>query len=381
MICKCQNCSAALFYKPTSGMLECDACGAAFWPSQFEEPDTSESEMEVDYYSCTSCGAELAVNGVETSTFCSYCGQPTVVFDRVSSAKRPEFIIPFSVSKERAVELIRGHIEEGAFVPKEIKNFEVERVRGIYIPFWLYNVEYSDTQFLSGEVGSGKNSRTEYFMRKAKVVFHDLTLDASVQLNDGVSQRLEPYDTRGLVPFHSAYLSGFYADCFDYKSNDLEGYATYRCKTLFDEELKKTVRADKIQLVSSHPYSNINTYKYAMLPAWFMTFRYENVPYTILVNGQTQKVVGAVPYDKEKVKTRMFIISALITLICIPIMYAILLAAGDTDSEAIKIIFAIVGFAVLYCNSGIKKMKNLKNSIERTKESAMHKFVKDRQEG
>ena len=26
-------------------------------------------------------------------------------------------------------------------VPKEIKNFEVERVRGIYIPFWLYNVE------------------------------------------------------------------------------------------------------------------------------------------------------------------------------------------------------------------------------------------------
>lgn len=381
MICKCQNCSAALFYKPSSGMLECDACSTAYWPSQFEEDTTAENEMEVDYYSCTACGAQLAVNGVETSTFCSYCGQPTVVFDRVSSAKRPDYIIPFSVPKEKAVSLIRQHIEKGAFVPQEIKNFEVERVRGIYIPFWLYNVEYADTQFLSGEVGSGKNSHTEYFMRKAKVVFHDLPLDASVQLNDGVSQRLEPYDTRGLVDFRSAYLSGFYADCFDYKSEDMEGYAKYRCKNLFDAEVKKTIRADEIKLESNNPYSNIESSKYAMLPAWFMTFRYMDVPYTILVNGQTQKVVGAVPYDQAKAKTRMAWIAALITLVCIPVMYFLLWASQDSDSEVLKIIFGIVGFAVLYCADGVKKMKNLKNSIERTKESAMNNFVKNRQEG
>jgi len=378
MICKCQNCSAALFYKPTSGMLECDACGAAFWPSQFEEPDAVENEMQVDYYSCTACGAQLAVNGVETSTFCSYCGQPTVVFDRVSSAKKPDYIIPFSVSKEKAVSLIRAHIEKGNFVPQEIKNFEVERVRGIYIPFWLYNVEYADTQFLSGEVGSGKNSHTEYFMRKAKVLFHDMTLDASVQLNDGVSQRLEPYDTRGLVDFRSAYLSGFYADCFDYKAEDMMGYATYRCKILFDAEVRKTIRADKIMLQSSHPYSNVVDSKYAMLPAWFMTFRYEDTPYTILVNGQTSKVVGAVPYDKNLVKTRMIVIALLIALVCLPIMYALLLSE---DSDVMELIFIIMGSAFLCWRTGVKKMKDLKNSIERTKESAMHKFVKDRQEG
>lgn len=381
MICKCENCSSPLFFKPKSGMLECDACSTAYWPSQFEEETTGENEMQVDYYSCTACGAQLAVNGVESSTFCSYCGQPTVVFDRVSSAKRPEYIIPFSVSKEEAVGLIRNYIERGNFVPKEIKDFEVERVRGIYIPFWLYDVEYSDCQFLSGEVGSGKNSHTEYFMRKAKVVFHDLPLDASVQLNDGVSQRLEPYDARGLVQFHSAYLSGFYADCFDYKSEDMEGYATFRCRNLFDTEVKKTVRADKIRVEESNPYSNIKGSKYAMLPAWFMTFRYENVPYTILVNGQTRKVVGAVPYDKEKARSRFGLLAALITLICLPIMYGLVLASQDTDSEVVKIIVGIVGFAVLYCTDGAKKMKNLKNSIERTKESAMDHFVKDRQEG
>lgn len=378
MICKCQNCSAALLFKPKSGMLECDACNTAYWPAQFEEQGNAEDEMQVDYYSCTACGAQLAVNGVESSTFCSYCGQPTVVFDRVSSAKRPEYIIPFSVPKEEAVELIREYIEKGSFVPKEIKNFEVERVRGIYIPFWLYNVEYSDCQFLTGEVGSGKNSHTEYFMRKAKVVFHDFTMDASKQLNDGVSQRLEPYDTRGLVSFHSAYLSGFYADCFDYSSEDMEGLATFRCRNLFNSEVEKTIKADKIRLESNHPYSNVTDAKYAMLPAWFMTFRYDNVPYTILVNGQTRKVVGAVPYDKAKAKARMFLIAALIALIAIPVMYALLQAE---DSDIMELIFIIVGSAFLFWRRGVKKMKNLKNSIERTRESAMHRFVKDRQEG
>lgn len=380
MICKCQNCSAALLFKPKSGMLECDACSTAYWPTQFEEETTAEGEMEVDYYTCTACGAELAVNGVESSTFCSYCGQPTVVFDRVSSAKRPEYIIPFSVTKEEAVGLIRNYIERGNFVPKEIKDFEVERVRGIYIPFWLYDVEYEDTQFLTGEVGSGKSEHTEYFMRRARVTFHNMTLDASKQLNDGVSQRLEPYDTRGLADFHSAYLSGFYADCFDYKADEMEGLATFRCRNLFNEEIKKSVSADNIKLESNHPHVNVTDRKYAMLPAWFMTFRYENVPYTILVNGQTRKVVGAVPYDQGMAKTRLFAITTLLTLVLIPVMYFLLMLTGE-DSETLKLLVGLVGFAGLCWFDGTKKMKKLKNSIERTRESAMNSFVKDRQEG
>ena len=378
MICKCQNCSAALFYKPKSGMLECDACNSAYWPTQFEEESSAEDEMQVDFYTCTACGAELAVNGVESSTFCSYCGQPTVVFDRVSSAKRPEYIIPFSVPKEEAVDLIRAYIEKGSFVPKEIKNFEVERVRGIYIPFWLYNVEYADSQFLTGEVGSGKNSHTEYYMRRAKVVFHDLTLDASKQLNDGVSQRLEPYDTRGLTPFHSAYLSGFYADCFDYRAEEMEGYAVFRCRNLFNSEIQKTINASNIRLESSHPYNNVTDAKYAMLPAWFMTFRYDNVPYTILVNGQTRKVVGAVPYDKVRARTRMLLIAAVIALLAIPLVYALL---QSEDTDIMELVFIVIGSAFVFWRQGVKKMKNLRNSIERTRESAMHSFVKDRQEG
>ncbi len=69
----------------------------------------TEEIMECTIYSCTACGAELMVNEVETSTFCSYCGQPTIVFDRVTSTKKPQYILPFMVTKEEAVNLIRQH--------------------------------------------------------------------------------------------------------------------------------------------------------------------------------------------------------------------------------------------------------------------------------
>ncbi len=378
MICKCMNCSTALRFSPVSGMLECAACDSSFWASQFEEEENVGEEIEVEVYSCTACGAQLAVNGVESSTFCSYCGQPTIVFDRISSTKKPKYIIPFSVSKEQAVSLIRNYIEEGEFVPKEIKNFEIERVRGIYIPFWLYDVEYADRQYLTGTVGSGKDSHTEYYMRLAETTFYNLTLDASQQLNDGVSQRLEPYDTRGMIPFHSAYLSGFYADCFDYESEQMEGYAIYRCRQLFDQEILKTINAVGIEVDANDPRPRILKSEYAMLPAWFLTFRYENVPYTILVNGQTQKVVGAVPYDKRAVRMRMWIIAILITLVCVPIMRVLL---AIDDGEGAEIIFAILGGVVVLWQQGIRIMRKVRDNINRTRESAMNRFVRDRQEG
>ena len=43
-------------------------------------------------------------------------------------------------------------------------------------------------------------------------------------------------------------------------------------------------------VVVSNPQIQIQKETYAMLPAWFMTFRYKENPYTMLVNGQTGKV-------------------------------------------------------------------------------------------
>lgn len=425
---KCPNCVASLVFDATSGKMQCKFCGSFFTMADIEDqfkeveqatqnqvqepekaaapdftepgtgaqnaraqgadsvqanaqPVTAESDtMQCNIYSCTSCGAELAVNGVETSTFCAYCGQPSIVFSRVSRTLKPELIIPFSIQKEQAVAIIRKRFNEGAFIPKEVKNFEVERVRGIYIPYWLYDSYYYDKQLIKGRVGSGKSSHTKYFMREADCQFNKVSLDASSNLNDESSQRLEPYDMRGLREFEIGYMSGFYADRYDRNNKDLRRLAAQRTKELFDEQTMASCSARSKSIVANNPKMTIQKETYAMLPAWFMTFRYQNKPYTMLVNGQTGKIVGAVPYDGAKVKATAIATFFFSLFVTIPLGVIVSYSAfsdGETFFKTLMVI-AFVLFAMV--SIGLKNLNKLRTSETLTSSQTMNRYAHERQD-
>lgn len=419
MICKCPKCDGALEYNPAYDKMECPYCGSTFSTheamahqrlkdnavkmapmsevaqggtnadgSQITTETTAgaqeatqtanvngQNTMECNIYTCTACGAELAVNGVEASTFCAYCGQPTIVFSRVSQELMPKWILPFRIQKDQAVNGIRERLNKGLFVPKEIKNFEVEKVRGIYVPYFLFDAYYYDWQRLRGEVGSGKHRRTKYFVREAECDFTKVTCDASVQLNDESSQRLEPFDLRCLKPFEAGYLSGFYADRYDLSDKQLTGVAIGRIKSLFDEEIRKSISASSIRIMENRPKYQIKSAEYALLPAWFMTFRYKNEPYTMLVNGQTGKVVGAVPFDKAKF-TGMFVVLAVIATAIFTAL-GMLFFHDEMDSDIFKI---VVVAAFVFYGTGWRAFVSVKNNIALTKASKTAKFVRERQD-
>lgn len=420
---KCPNCVAALEFDAISGKMKCDFCGGFFTMedvanqeakaeqkaeqeprNKVQEPEkpvapnydettgadanaaaeadnAAESDtMQCNVYACTSCGAELSVNGVETSTFCAYCGQPTIVFSRVSQALKPKLIIPFRVQKQQAIAAIRQRFNQGFFVPKEIKDFEVERVRGIYIPYWLYDSYYYDKQLIKGTVGSGKNSRTKYFMREAECHFSNLSLDASSNLNDESSQRLEPYDMRDLKPFEVAYMSGFYSDRYDMSNEDLRSLASQRTKEMFDEQTMNSCSARSKSIVSNTPKMQIQKETYAMFPAWFMTFRYQDKPYTMLVNGQTGKLVGAVPYDKKKVKSVAVAIFLLAALVCIPLAIGLFTSALADMEDFFDLIIGVVIAMVAMGSVGLSNLSRLRKSESLTSSQKINKFAHNRQE-
>ncbi len=338
--------------------------------------DTPET-MEGNIYTCTSCGAELFINGVETATYCAYCGQPTVVFSRVSEELRPERIIPFSIQREQAVAVIRDKLSHGFFVPKAIKNFEVERVRGIYIPYFLFDAHYYDYQKLKGTVKYEQSSRTEFFVREAECEFRNLTCDASKMLNDETSQRLEPYNLNELRPFEIGYLSGFYADRYDMNERTLKNVVRVRCKELFDNEMKMDTMAESVRIVSSQPKFELKKAQYVLLPAWFMTFRYKNEPYTILVNGQTAKVVGAVPFTKDKLIAVFVAIAVVATLLFS--FLGMLVFNQYVDIDGRLLIFMLAGIIAVY-STGIASFASVMKNIKLTKAKKTANYVKNRQD-
>lgn len=309
MIIRCSNCSGALVYDIALGKMKCAHCNTFFEVDEVETSSLEEDMLEYNIFACTACGARVAVNNVECATWCAYCGQPTIVFERVSKRKKPEKIIPFKVTREEAKVVIRKYLKKGIFVPKAVKKFEVERLNGVYMPYWLYNVEYEDRPFFEVK---RRNGHYKYQVQ-ATTNFKNLTMDASENFSNLYSQRLEPYDMKELTDFQEVYLSGFYADCFDVNKEQLREKVFERCKKMYDNEISKKNLGSNCY--STTPKWKVLEEKYAMLPVWFLTMRYKDKPYTMLVNGQTKKVMGAVPYVKWKVAVVYLLVLAAFLLI------------------------------------------------------------------
>ena len=325
MIYRCLNCGGALQFDMKTNRMVCDLCCSFFSMEMvapqaeeekkqieeleengfFENEDTDEGDtMECNIYHCNSCGAQLMIDQVESATYCAFCGQPTVVFQRVDKQKRPKYIIPFRVTKELALEKVRQRINSGTFVPKEIKGVTIDRVKGVYIPYKMADVTFHDTQVLS-TVEASKNGmqRKHFFDIEGEAHFKQMTVDTSVQLNDESARRLEPYEMIGLKQFDPAYLSGFYADCSDEDPFITKKKAERRASELYTEKMKEIVArkgGQNASLEFSHPTCEIEKMDSVLLPAWFVVFHHDGESYTIMVNGQTGKVVGAVPFNKKK---------------------------------------------------------------------------------
>lgn len=399
----CKNCSHALVFDPRSQMLTCSFCGSSFRPEEvqseakeYREDLEAESAAEVYnsneekfmdcyVYSCSECGGEIIINGTEASTTCIYCGNPNVVFSRIAKQRQPEFIMPFRITRESAVMRARDTIKKGAFVPSEIKKFSVDCCRGIYLPYWIVNATYYGTVIVEGSVTEDKKTVTRYFGRTGYLKFRNLPIDASRALSDDSSSKLEPFDLTHLKPFDEDYLAGFYSNVSDVTYSDVRKAAMERGKEFFAEAAVKDVEAYNKTVVDSLPSIDVDPdMKYAMLPAWFISFNYEGKHHTILVNGDTGKVVCALPWKKVLFNILLFTIAIFATVLSFFVFKGFLMAMFSgpevkiTKGEILLWVLIITTIVTLF-STGINKVRRVMENIRLTQDKAMFNFMKKRQ--
>ena len=354
----CKNCNHALVYDPDTRTLVCSFCGSSFMAEEVESESKKirqdlkpvsanevygtkeEKYMDCYIYQCSECGGEIIVNDTEASTYCIYCGNPNVVFSRVAKQRCPEYILPFMISKKKALELVHREIDNGPYIPKEIKDLTVDCIRGIYIPYWIVSATYTDAVVVEGPK---KNSQSETSMygRAGRLTIKDFPIDASKTIPDALTARLEPFDLAKLRPFDEDYLAGFYSNVSDVTYGDLKDTVMRRAQTYFHKEaiadagvlpikdfetpiLKDVVIEPDIKkyVKASKPHIKLDEdMVYAMLPVWFITFRYEGKPYTILVNGDSGKVVYSIPWLKKKFFLQLAVYGFLMSLLFAAVIF------------------------------------------------------------
>ena len=95
---------------------------AADWDTSGFSEDWGEEGERMKAYSCPSCGAELLCDESTAATSCPYCGNPTVVPGQFSGTLKPDFVLPFRLSKEDAVKALKEHYKGKIFLPKAFTN-------------------------------------------------------------------------------------------------------------------------------------------------------------------------------------------------------------------------------------------------------------------
>lgn len=322
---KCPNCGGFLQFGEDHQQMECPFCDSTFdieqvlnhnanltsddlefqW-DQSQTGEFSESEQNsLKSFVCPACGGEIMTEETTAATFCPYCDNPTIMPGRVSGVLKPDGVIPFKRSKEDAkaafLKLCKGKPLLPKFFTQEQR---VEKITGIYVPFWLYNCDgdfrghYKATRVRHWSDSNYNYTRTEYYhvVRAAESQFASIPMDASKKMENAIMESIEPFDYSQILDFETAYLSGFLADKYDVEA--IEG----------QERVKQRVSASLNSLVGSTivGYSSVmpmNTQlrvkhgnaKYVLLPVWMLHTRYKDKTYVFAMNGQTGKMTGTFP--------------------------------------------------------------------------------------
>ena len=363
---QCPNCHGPLHFVGESGQLQCDYCDSQFSVQQIEElyatkqqtaedkaaahaaktgadkgPDTvvenskkraeekkaagvdpiqeylsraswdDEDSATLSSSICSSCGAELIHDQTTAVTQCPYCGNNTVVPGTMAGTLKPDYVIPFKLNKDDAVQALKTYYKGKKFLPDAFANTNhIEEIQGVYVPFWLYSAKTNgDASFAAENVRSWREGKyqvteTDHYLveRRGYMEFERVPADGSEKMPDAHMDAIEPFDYSELQPFSIAYLPGYLTDRYDVDAATCSSRVQGRMANSTESELASTVTGyGSVTSAGCDTKVEWKDVSYALLPVWMLHTKWENQDFLFAMNGQTGKLIGDLPIQKSKV--------------------------------------------------------------------------------
>lgn len=310
---QCPNCGGNLKFSPSAQKMNCEHCDSQFDPYFFDSKtqDAEEKELyEVTVFTCPQCGGEILSTDHAAAGFCSFCGASTILYSRISKEHRPRYIIPFSKTKEDCKEVYKKWMSHAIFAPNELKDEKcIDSFRGIYMPYWSYEIVQEGALSLPGEKQSRRGDYiiNKYFDLSGEVDswYDGIYYDASSSFADQLSESLAPFHTKERKKFSPAFLSGFYADIADVSEKVYENEAKEKIRKENMSRIRQTPLFAPYQMKTTGknaiiPETKVRSVEETMFPVWFMSYRKKDRVIYATVNGQTGKVVADLPVAPSK---------------------------------------------------------------------------------
>jgi hypothetical protein len=353
----CAACGAQAEWNPSKRLLVCPFCGTAA-PFEIDEstgafvendlskalrelPDDSRGwQAEKRSVQCQSCKAVSVFDPERVGQNCDFCGSPALVdYQEIKAPIRPQCVLPFTVAEAQVREQIRGWYAGKWLAPGALKRRAlVDRVRGIYLPYWTFDAQ-ADCPW-QAEAGhyyytneSYRDSKGHTQTRRVRHVrwtpasgvvrhfFDDEPVPATLGVSHGLLKQIEPFPADGMVPYDTAFLSGFVVEHYQIALVQ----AAQNSQASMTDQLRAMCAAqvpgDTHRNLRIHPTFTSQTFKHLLVPAWLLVYDYRSKPYRVVVNGFTGKMAGEYPLSAWKI--------ALLVLVALLVLLVILLAQNS----------------------------------------------------
>lgn len=156
--------------------------------------------------------------------------QPGGAFGRLSGEYMPDFVLPFKISKEQAIEKFLSFTRKKHFIPKDFfEKSQVQKMTGVYFPYWIYGGDFETDYIARGrkvrvwQTGDVEYTETSIYdvRREGEVRVDGLSRNALNKADRDLIECVQPYRLEEMQPFSMGYLSGFQAEKRDIEQQQI----------------------------------------------------------------------------------------------------------------------------------------------------------------
>jgi hypothetical protein len=333
----CAACGAQAEWNPSKQLLVCPFCGTStpftldkesgtlvendLARALRELPDEARGWLaEKRTVQCQSCKAVSVFDPERVGQNCQFCGSPSLVdYKEIKAPIRPQGLLPFKVSESQVREQIRRWYASKWLAPGKLKSRAlVDRVRGVYIPYWTFDAQarcpweaeaghyYYTTETYRDNQGRTQTRQVQHVRwEPASGLVEHFFDDEPVPGTHGVSHTLlrqvEPFATPELVPYDTAFLSGFIVEHYQVVLVD----AAQASQDTMIDKLRQMCAAqipgDTYRNLEIHPTFSAQTFKHILVPVWLLSYLYGKRMFQVVVNGYSGQMAGQYPKSPWKI--------------------------------------------------------------------------------
>ena len=398
-IFKCPKCgSSDITFAEKEHLLKCNYCRSLYkdenqkvddenkikiliGTTKGEATNNIDNSNDIITLKCDGCGAEVVINTKDTpSAKCQWCHATLSLNKVLPNGITPDRILPFKITKESALLSMEKFLNEnGNYANKIFKEkLTLDNIYGVYLPYMTIDANIHAKLKGKGihlvKIKGKKKVKEEIYEveREFDLYVDDLLVETNSNNNLSNEERANniinsvlPFDTNNAVKYNANYLRGYSLEKRDLNYKELEDDINNKLKDISKTLSKKDKlfynkginwKEEDIKIIGTKWLT-------IYVPVWIYSYqeirKKEKYLHYIAVNGRTNKTMGSIAPDDNKIRITTIILGFFIFPPVIYIVFYLLFYIG-LYSLLVGLILYILMFKIClaYEKSMRKKLKN-----------------------